>query len=82
MVIEIPELEPAGRRQLRLWVRGDGSAEEVKAAVERLQERHGAGVALQVEPALPGSPIPAQRFSWRPAGIKADRLSRKKGLDS
>ena len=68
MHIELPELEPAGRRQLRLWVRGDGSAEEVKAALERLQERHGAGVALQVEATLPDSPIPAQRFSWRPAG--------------
>ena len=68
MVIELPELEPAGRRQLRLWVRGDGSAEEVKAAVERLQERHGPAVALQVEAALPDSPIPTQRFHWRPAG--------------
>ena len=68
MLIELPELEPAGRRQLRLWVRGDGSAEEVKAALERLQERHGTGVALQVEAALTDSPIPSQRFSWRPAG--------------
>lgn len=71
MLIELPELEPAGRRQLRLWVRGDGSAEEVKAALERLQERHGAGIALQVEAALPDSPIPSQRFSWRPAGPAA-----------
>ena len=75
MTIELPELEPAGRRQLRLWVRGDGSAEEVKAAVERLQERHGATVALQVEAALPDSPIPAQRFSWRPSGPAESALA-------
>jgi nucleotidyltransferase/DNA polymerase involved in DNA repair len=68
MEIELPLLEPAGRRQLRLWVRGDGSAEEVKAALERLQERHGAEVALHPEPALAGSPIPAQRFRWDPVG--------------
>jgi hypothetical protein len=68
MEIELPLLEPAGRRQLRLWVRGDGSGEEVKAALERLQERHGAGVALHPEPALPSSPIPAQRFRWDPVG--------------
>jgi protein ImuB len=68
MEIELPLLEPAGRRQLRLWVRGDGSTEEVKAALERLQERHGAEVALHPEPALAGSPIPAQRFRWDPVG--------------
>ena len=68
MEIELPLLEPAGRRQLRLWVRGDGSEEEVKAALERLQERHGAEVALHPEPALAASPIPAQRFRWDPVG--------------
>jgi nucleotidyltransferase/DNA polymerase involved in DNA repair len=68
MEIELPLLEPAGRRQLRLWVRGDGSAEEVKAALERLQERHGAEVALHPEPALAGSPIASQRFRWDPVG--------------
>ena len=68
MEIELPLLEPAGRRQLRLWVRGDGSDEEVKAALERLQERHGVEVALHPEPALAGSPIPAQRFRWDPVG--------------
>ena len=68
MEIELPLLEPAGRRQLRLWVRGDGSAEEVKAALERLQERHGVEVALHPEPVLAGSPIPAQRFRWDPVG--------------
>ena len=66
--VELPELEPAGRRQLRLWVRGDGSSEEVKAALERLQERHGGEVALAVEPALAESPIPAQRFNLKPLG--------------
>jgi protein ImuB len=68
MEIELPLLEPAGRRQLRLWIRGDGSEEEVKAALERLQERHGAEVALHPEPALAASPIPAQRFRWDPVG--------------
>jgi len=72
MEIELPLLEPAGRRQLRLWVRGDGSEEEVSAALERLQERHGAEVALRAEPALAGSPIPAQRFRWDPVGATAE----------
>jgi protein ImuB len=72
MEIELPLLEPAGRRQLRLWVRGDGSEEEVSAALERLQERHGAEVALHPEPALAGSPIPAQRFRWDPVGATAE----------
>jgi nucleotidyltransferase/DNA polymerase involved in DNA repair len=39
--IELPVLEGAGRRQLRLWAGGDGSSEEVVAAMERLQERFG-----------------------------------------
>jgi nucleotidyltransferase/DNA polymerase involved in DNA repair len=39
--IELPVLEGAGRRQLRLWAGGDGSREEVVAALERLQERFG-----------------------------------------
>jgi protein ImuB len=39
--IELPVLEGAGRRQLRLWAGGDGSSEEVSAALERLQERFG-----------------------------------------
>jgi nucleotidyltransferase/DNA polymerase involved in DNA repair len=68
MEVELPLLEPAGRRQLRLWVRGDGSQEEVKAALERLQERHGSGVALHPERALAASPIPSQRFRWNPVG--------------
>lgn len=42
--IELPVLEGAGRRQLRLWAGGDGSSEEVAAAMERLQERFGDGV--------------------------------------
>ena len=56
MEIELPLLEPGGRRQLRLWVRGDGSEEEVKAALERLQERHGAESRSTPEPALAASP--------------------------
>ena len=39
--VELPVLEGAGRRQLRLWAGGDGSSEEVTAAFERLQERFG-----------------------------------------
>ena len=39
--IELPVLEAAGRRQLRLWAGGDGSSEEVIAALERIQERFG-----------------------------------------
>jgi hypothetical protein len=39
--IELPVLEGAGRRQVRLWAGGDGSSEEVAAALERLQERFG-----------------------------------------
>ena len=62
--IELPELEAAGRRQLRLWVGGDGSSEEVAAALERLQERHGDEVVARPRPALVGSPVPGQRFSW------------------
>ena len=47
--IELPVLEGAGRRQLRLWAGGDGSSEEVIAALERLQERFGAEV-VQKQP--------------------------------
>jgi nucleotidyltransferase/DNA polymerase involved in DNA repair len=72
MEVELPLLEPAGRRQLRLWVHGDGSSEEVKAALERLQERHGSGIALHPEKALAASPIPAQRFRWDPVGEPAE----------
>ena len=62
--IELPELETAGRRQLRLWMGGDGSVEEVQAALERLQERHGDAVVARPQPALVGSPVPEQRFRW------------------
>jgi nucleotidyltransferase/DNA polymerase involved in DNA repair len=47
--IELPVLEGAGRRQLRLWAGGDGSSEEVIAALERLQERFGDAV-VQKQP--------------------------------
>ena len=47
--IELPVLEGAGRRQLRLWAGGDGSSEEVIAALERLQARFGEEV-IQKQP--------------------------------
>jgi nucleotidyltransferase/DNA polymerase involved in DNA repair len=49
MWIELPVLEGAGRRQLRLWAGGDGSSEEVTAALERLQERFG-DLVVQKQP--------------------------------
>lgn len=60
--IELPVLEAAGRRQLRLWSGGDGTAEEVVAALERIQERFGDEVVHRVRPALVSSPIPSERF--------------------
>ena len=63
MWIDLPVLEAAGRRQLRLWAGGDGNSEEVIAAFERLQERHGDGVVRKPRPALLTSPLPAQRFA-------------------
>ena len=61
--IELPVLEGAGRRQLRLWAGGDGNSEEVIAAFERLQERHGDEVVHQPRPALLSSPLPTRRFA-------------------
>ena len=61
--IELPVLEGAGRRQLRLWAGGDGSSEEVTAALERLQERFGDGVVHRPMPALVSSPVPTERFA-------------------
>jgi DNA polymerase IV len=61
--IELPVLEGAGRRQLRLWAGGDGSSEEVIAALERLQERHGDEIVHRPRPALLSSPLPTQRFT-------------------
>jgi protein ImuB len=46
--IELPVLEGAGRRQLRLWAGGDGTSEEVTAALERLQERFGEDVVASL----------------------------------
>jgi protein ImuB len=63
MWIELPALEGAGRRQLRLWAGGDGTSEEVVAALERLQERHGDEIVHKPRPALVSSPIPTQRFA-------------------
>jgi DNA polymerase-4 len=63
MWIELPVLEGAGRRQLRLWAGGDGSSEEVTAAMERLQERFGEDVVRKPRPALVSSPIPTERFA-------------------
>lgn len=61
--IELPVLEAAGRRQLRLWAGGDGSSEEVTAALERLQERHGDELVRKPRPALVSSPVPTERFA-------------------
>ncbi len=61
--IELPVLEAAGRRQLRLWAGGDGSSEEVTAALERLQERHGDDIVRKPQPALVSSPVPSERFA-------------------
>ena len=61
--VELPILEGAGRRQLRLWAGGDGNSDEVIAAFERLQERHGDGVVHQPRPALLSSPLPTRRFA-------------------
>jgi nucleotidyltransferase/DNA polymerase involved in DNA repair len=47
--IELPVLEAAGRRQMRLWAGGDGTSEEVVAALERLQERYGDGMVTEVQ---------------------------------
>ena len=66
VAIELPELEAAGRRQLRLWRGGDGSVEEVEAALERLQQRYGEEVALRVRAELPASPIAGQRYALVP----------------
>ena len=67
VAVEVPELEPAGRRQLRLWVGGDAAAAEVEAALERLQERHGEQVATRARRAHVGSGVPAQRYVLEPA---------------
>src|SRR5437899_11289574 len=62
--IELPVLEAAGRSQLRLWSGNDGTSEEVIAAFERLQERHGDDVVRRPRPSLLSSPLPTQRFDW------------------
>jgi nucleotidyltransferase/DNA polymerase involved in DNA repair len=51
--IELPVLEATGRRQLRLWAGGDGNSDEVTAAFERLQERHGDAVVSRPLSHLP-----------------------------
>jgi protein ImuB len=66
VVIEVPELEPACRRQLRLWVGGDAATEEVEAALERLQERHGELIAVRMRRALVASGVPSQRYEAVP----------------
>jgi nucleotidyltransferase/DNA polymerase involved in DNA repair len=63
MWIELPVLEGAGRRQLRLWAGGDGNSEEVLAALERLQERHGETLVSKARPAHLSSPLPSRRFA-------------------
>jgi nucleotidyltransferase/DNA polymerase involved in DNA repair len=67
VTVELPELESAGRRQLRLWMGGDGSAEEVEAALERLQERHGREVALSIRRVLAASPLARARYLLEPS---------------
>lgn len=67
LTVEIPELDAAGQRQLGLWMGGDGSADEVDAALERLQARYGDSVALRARLTLPASPLPEQRYSLTPA---------------
>jgi nucleotidyltransferase/DNA polymerase involved in DNA repair len=61
--IELPVLEKAGRRQMRLWSGGDGNSEEVISALERLQERHGDEIVHQPRQALLSSPLPTRRFA-------------------
>ena len=61
--IELPVLEGAGRRQLRLWAGGDGSSDEVSAALERLEDRFGDRVVRKPQPVLVSSPIPTERFA-------------------
>ena len=61
--IELPVLEGAGRRQIRLWAGGDGSSEEVLAALERIQERFGDAVVHKPQPAFVSSPVPSERFA-------------------
>lgn len=61
--IELPVLEAAGRRQLRLWAGGDGNGEEIIAALERIQERFGDKVVHKPRPALIFSPIASERFA-------------------
>ncbi|HET9410524.1 MAG TPA: hypothetical protein VFO75_01450 [Candidatus Dormibacteraeota bacterium] len=63
MHIELLVLEAAGRRQMRLWAGGDGTSEEVVAALERLQERHGEDIVHKPRPHLLTSPLPHQRFA-------------------
>jgi nucleotidyltransferase/DNA polymerase involved in DNA repair len=65
VTVEVPELEAAGRRQLRIWMGGDGSAEEVRAALERLQDRHGVEVALALRRTL--DTLVWQRYRLVPA---------------
>lgn len=67
VTVELLELHAASRRQLRLWIGGDGSAEEVEAALERLQERYGDAAVLLAQLAFPTSPLPEQRFALTPA---------------
>jgi nucleotidyltransferase/DNA polymerase involved in DNA repair len=62
VAVEAPELEAAGRRQLRLWMGGDGTAEEVRAAFERLQDRHAAEVVLAARRTLDASPLAWRRY--------------------
>lgn len=61
--IDLPVLEGAGRRQLRLWAGDYGNADEVTAALERIEQRFGDRIVHKPQPALLSSPIPAERFA-------------------
>jgi len=60
--IELPVLEGAGRRQLRLWAGGDGSSDEVIAAMERLQERFGDDVVWKLPLSIHGEVAPPHEW--------------------
>ena len=76
--IELPVLEGAGRRQLRLWAGGDGSSEEVAAAMERLQERFGDDMVWKPKQLLPiHGDVATLPHSWGSTGPQGSPRSRR-----
>ena len=65
--IELPVLEGAGRRQLRLWAGGDGSSDEVIAALERLQERFGDDILIETFHSPANAPFKREDLRPSPA---------------